>query len=228
MTARDHFMGRISRALGRAETPATEPRFAWRHSVHTDVMKEWSPDELARVFIEYGETIGIGVYETTREELNDTIRTAVENCRPGPVIVANDPMLSELCTADALEKIRKVRVWKMEDSRENNIRFAEKAAVGIAVAKMALSESATVLLFSHEGCGRSVTLLPESVIYIIPKSRIRPRLTQGMQFLRQNKERLPSSVNFVSGPSATSDIELVRVVGVHGPVHVVHIVVNDM
>jgi L-lactate dehydrogenase complex protein LldG len=228
MTARDHFMGGISRALGRAETPTAVPRFTWRHSVHADVMKDWSPDDLARAFIEYGKTIGIGFYETTREELNRTILTVVGECGPGPVIVARDPLLSELGTADALEKTRKVRVWKTEDSGENNIRFAEKAAVGVALAKMALSESATVLLFSHEGCGRSVTLLPESVIYIIPKSRIRPRLTQGMQFLRQKKERLPSSVNFVSGPSATSDIELVRVVGVHGPVHVVHIVVNDM
>ena len=228
MTARDQFMEGISRALGRAETPATVPPFTWRHSVQTDVMKDWSRDELARAFIEYGKTIGIGVYETTREELNDTIRKAVEECGPGPVILAKDPLLSGLRTADALGKTGKVRVWKTEDSRENNIRFAEKAAVGIAVAKMALSESATVLLFSQQGCGRSVTLLPESVIYIIPESCIRPRLTQGMQFLRQKKESLPSSVNFVSGPSATSDIELVRVVGVHGPVHVVHIVVNDL
>jgi L-lactate dehydrogenase complex protein LldG len=228
MTARDQFMEGISRALGRAKTPATVPRFRWRHSVQTDVMKDWSQDELARAFIEYGKTIGIGAYETTREGLNGTIRRAVGECGSGPVIVADDPLLSELCTADALEKTGKVRVWKTEDSRENNILFAERAAVGIAVAKMALSESATVLLFSHEGCGRSVTLLPESVIYIIPKGCIRPRLTQGMQFLRQKKERLPSSVNFVSGPSATSDIELVRVVGVHGPVHVIHIVVNDM
>jgi L-lactate dehydrogenase complex protein LldG len=228
MTARDQFMEGISRALGRTEKPATVPQFTWHHSVHTDVMKDWSQDKLARAFIEYGKTIGIGVYETTKEELGDTIRRALGECGPGSVVVANDPLLSELCAADALEKTRKVRVWKTEDSGENNIHFAEKAAVGIAVAKMALSESATVLLFSHEGCGHSVTLLPESVIYIIPKSRIRPRLTQGMQFLRQNKDRLPSSVNFVSGPSATSDIELVRVVGVHGPVHVVHIVVNDM
>jgi L-lactate dehydrogenase complex protein LldG len=228
MTARDQFMEGIGRALGRAETPATVPGFAWRHSVHKDVMKDWSQDELARAFIEYGKTIGIGVRETTRERLNGTIQKAVEDCGPGPVIVANDPLLSELGTADALGKTRKVRVWKTEGTRENNIRFAEKAAVGIAVAKMALSESATVLLFSQQGCGRSVTLLPESVIYIIPESRIRPRLTQGMRFLRQEKESLPSSVNFVSGPSATSDIELVRVVGVHGPVHVVHIVVTDI
>jgi len=228
MTTREQFIGVIRKALGRAEPPDTPAPFTYRHSVHADVMKDWSQDELARAFIEYSKTIGAGVFETTRDALNDAIRKAVGECESGPIILANDALLNEIHIATALEANRTVRVWNTGDSWENNVHFAEKSAVGIAVAKMALAESGTVLLFSHNGCGRSVTLLPESVIYIIPKSTIRPRLTQGMEFLRRYKEQLPSSVNFVSGPSATSDIELVRVVGVHGPIHVVHIVVHDI
>jgi L-lactate dehydrogenase complex protein LldG len=228
MTTREQFIGVISKALGRPGPTAAPPRSTYCHTVHTDVMNGWSKDELARAFIEYSKTIGACVFDTIREELNQTIRKAVEECPSGPIILANDILLNELNTAVALGSDRTVRVWNAEDSRENNIGFAQQAAVGIAVAKMALAESATVLLFSHNGCGRSVTLLPESVLYIIPKSVIRPRLTQGMEYLRRNQEHLPSSVNLVSGPSATSDIELVRVVGVHGPVHVVHIVVHDL
>jgi len=228
MTSREQFMGVISKALGRAELLPPPERFSWRHSVHKEVMKDSSQNDLVRAFIKYGKTIGVTVSETVRERLNDTIRTAVGECRPGPVLLANDTLVNDLNVASVLEKERAVRTWNTGDSRENEIRFAEKAAVGIAVAKLALAESGTVLLFSHNGCGRSVTLLPESVIYIVPASCIRPRLTQGMEFLRQHREHLPSSVNFVSGPSATSDIELVCVVGVHGPVHVIHIVVHDM
>jgi L-lactate dehydrogenase complex protein LldG len=228
MTSRKQFIGVTSRALGRANVPAAPFRFNWRHSVHTDVMKGWSPDALAHAFIEYSRTTGVDVFETIRERLNPAIQDAVLKCSSGPVIMANDPLLDDLSTLTALETDREVRVWSQADSRENNIRFTEKAAAGIAVAKMALAESATVLLFSQNGCGRSVTLLPESVIYIIAKSRIRPRLTQGMAYVRQHKETMPSSVNFVSGPSATSDIELVRVIGIHGPVNVIHIVVHDM
>jgi len=228
MTIREQFIGMVSKALGRAEPPAIPAPFTWRHSVHADVMKDWSPDDLARAFMECSRTIGASVFHANREDLNDTIRTAAGECGSGPIIMADDSLLNELNVVHTLEKDRTVRVWNTADSRENNLRFAEKAAIGIAAAKMALAESATVMLFSHGGCGRAVTLLPESVIYIIPKSVIRPRLTQGMEFLKRNKEHLSTSVNFVSGPSATSDIELVRVVGVHGPVHVVHILVSDM
>lgn len=228
MSARAQFIGRISKALGRRESPATVPPFIPRHSVERDLMKNCSRDELARLFVENSKTVGIDVTRTTKAELNESIRAAAQEFNPGPVILADHPLFDELDTAAALEPERAVQVWSAGNSREDNIRFAEEASVGIAVAKMALSESATVLLFSHKGCGRSVTLLPESVIYVIAESRIRPRLTQGMEFLRQCKEDLPSSVNFVSGPSATSDIELVRVVGVHGPVRVFHIVVSDM
>jgi L-lactate dehydrogenase complex protein LldG len=228
VTSREQFIGTVSKALGREKTPAVPAPFAWRHSVHTEVMKDFTRDDLARAFMEYSRKVGADVIETTRDGLNAAIQNAVEGCGPGPVIMANDPLLNELCTAEALETGRKVQVWNSDGSRGSDLRFAEEASVGIAVAEKALAESATILLFSHKGCGRSVTLLPESVIYVVPKSLICPRLTQGMAYLRQNKENLPASVNFVSGPSATSDIELVRVVGVHGPSHVIHIVVNDI
>jgi len=228
MTTREQFINKISKALGRENPPEAIPPFTWRHSVQKDLMKDMSRDELTHVFIERSREIGVSVFDAAKDTLNDTVRTAVRELGSGPVILAKDPLLDELNTVASLETDREVRVWDTEDSRKNNIHFTEKAVTGIAVARLALAESATVLHFSHEGCCRSVTLLPESVIYIIPKSCISPRLTQGMELLRRYKDDLPSSVSFVSGPSATSDIELVRVVGIHGPIRVVHIVVNGI
>jgi len=228
MTARDRFMDEVRKALGRSSRLEEAPPFAWRHSIQKDLIKDRTRDELVHLFLEYGRTIGIDGIETAMEGLNESIRRAVKDYGPGPVILEEHPLLDDLGTADSLRKDAEVRVWDTGSSREDSIRFAEKACVGIAVAEMALAETATVMLFSHRGCGRSLTLLPESVIYIVPESRIYPRLTQGMERLQAYKEDLPSSVNFVSGPSATSDIELVRVVGVHGPVRVTHIVVNGI
>lgn len=228
MTARREFIGRISRALGRQEAPRTAPGFLWRHRVHQDVMRGFGREDLARLFAERSREIGAALFETSGEGLHDAIRTALEEIGDGPVLLARDPLLDGFEAAASRQGGREIRTWNSGEGREEGIRFAEKAVAGIAVARLALAESATVLLFSHEGCGRAVTLLPESVIYIVPQSCIRPRLTQGMELLRQCREDLPSSAHFVSGPSATSDIELVRVIGVHGPVRVAHIVVGDM
>ena len=227
MTTREEFINSASTALGRSSLPEPPAPLSYRHSVHTDVMKSLDRDELAKAFIDYSKTIGVDVFETTQSKLKQTLKQAVASCEPGTLVVADDPLLQQLDPAGLFSDVD-VYVWDNKGTREKNIALAEKCTVGIAVAKRALAESATVLLFSHAGSGRSVTLLPKSTIYIIPKSVIVPRLTQGMAYVREHKDLLPSSVNFVSGPSATSDIELVRVVGVHGPVHVVHVVVNDL
>ncbi len=168
MTTREQFIGAVGKALGRSELPAAPAPLRYCHTVHMDVMKDSNQDELARAFLEYSKTTGADIYETTRDTLNETVRQAIEQCRPGAIIAANDTMLKELLPGLALKTNRTICLRIERDSREENVRFAEKAAVGIAVAKLALAESATVLFFSHENCGRSVTLLPESNVYIIP------------------------------------------------------------
>ncbi len=228
MTRQD-FIGNVCKILGRDAIPKTVAPVQYRHQVHQEIMADKSPEQLAAAFIEYSKTIGVDVYETDAASISSTILEAVQAIQAETVLLADDARLKKWQVAETLRQYCEVNVWNTEESRERNIQNADRAKVGIAVAELALAESATVLLFSQGGNGRSVTLLPEATIYIVPQSLIKPRLTQGMELLAKMQENeLPSSLNFVSGPSATSDIELVRVVGVHGPMRVVHVVVKDV
>ncbi|MDU3049469.1 MAG: lactate utilization protein C, partial [Escherichia coli] len=67
-------------------------------------------------------------------------------------------------------------------------------------------------------------------LFILRKSTILPRVAQLAEKLHQKAqagERMPSCINIISGPSSTADIELIKVVGVHGPVKAVYLIIED-
>ena len=73
-------------------------------------------------------------------------------------------------------------------------------------------------------------LLPIGHIALLRKSTIFPYMTQLMDDWENRiaeGEEIPSNVTFISGPSNTADIELVRVVGVHGPVYASVVLIDD-
>jgi L-lactate dehydrogenase complex protein LldG len=82
-------------------------------------------------------------------------------------------------------------------------------------ATLAIAETGTVVLQHVAGQGRrAVTLVPDyhlcvvrvaDVVETVPEAMARLQATAGV------------ATTFVSGPSATADIEMTRIKGVHGP-----------
>jgi len=95
--------------------------------------------------------------------------------------------------------------------------------VGVTGAFCAIAETGTLMLCSGPDTPASASLLPETHIAVLPISRIVAVMEDGWDLLRAERRELPRSVNFVSGPSRTADIEQTIVMGAHGPYRV-HIV----
>lgn len=224
---KESFISHVSSCLGREKPTAAPAPFTLPHDVQHQYLHNADLQELKSVFKTNSEATGTTVYECTPEELNTTLLKAVNSFERGRVVMADHPFFQEQGVITAMrENITDLYLWDTSSSREENMSRAETAMVGITMAEMGLAESGTVILFSHQGSGRSISLLPTYSITVLKAEDIRPRLTQGLAFLKEQKAVLPSSINFVSGASSTADIELVHVKGVHGPMKIAYVVIG--
>ncbi len=78
---------------------------------------------------------------------------------------------------------------------------------------VAIAETGTLVLDSGPGQGRrAVTLIPDHHICVVGAAQIAATVPEALTRLAPERP-----LTFISGPSATSDIEFDRVEGVHGP-----------
>jgi L-lactate dehydrogenase complex protein LldG len=197
MSARKEILGRIRTALGEG------------HAVHP-VARDYrtsdprSPAELLDVLVDRLEDYKATVLRCAPSDVAVTVvaalRTALGETAPGGVVVAPGVPAE----------------WRphgaVEDDGRPAVALAEHAATVTGVA-VAIAETGTLVLDGSPLSGRrALSLLPDCLVCVVEAAQVVGSVPEGLAVLDPL-----APLTMISGPSATSDIELQRVEGVHGP-----------
>ena len=195
-SARDAVMGRIREALGDGPPQVEIPR---------DYERALPPAaDILELFVERVSDYRATVHRTTARDLADTIASVLAARGAARIVVpaslphewlgksgtdatVDDPPLS-YADLDALDGV----------------------VTGCAIA---IAETGTIVLDAGSDQGRRViSLLPDLHVCVVMAGKVVGTVPEALARLDPTRPQ-----TWISGPSATSDIELQRVEGVHGP-----------
>ncbi|UTR10316.1 lactate utilization protein C [Evansella sp. LMS18] len=231
----DKFLNKIASRFGRERISSAVERPDWKFRPQDEVLKDASQEELVDVLKKQCANIHTDFYETEKKDLPKILDQVVSSYGGGSVITWKDERyaqwgLDSLFKEEWPKNNIDVREWDFENG-EQSIAKAESANTAITISEITLAESGTTVVFSDKDKGRMVSFLPATYIALVPKSSLVPRITQAarkMREIQQETGRVPSCINFITGPSNSADIELNLVVGVHGPIKASYILINDL
>ena len=189
MSARDEILSRIRAAL--ADRPTTPPI---PREYRLAGMRPADVDLFAERVADYQAT----VYRRASRDVASAIATLVGERR----VVIPDGFPTEWLPPD------------LDAAREPLTTIDLDHADGtITTCALAIADTGTVILDGGPGQGRrALSLVPDYLLVVVRAAQVRAGVPDAIAELDPTRPQ-----TWISGPSATSDIELNRVEGVHGP-----------
>lgn len=209
-TAREEILARISQALADApQTPEVPRAYRTRSELNTEALIELHADRLDhyKAKVQVADAAELPALIAARLAGADSFVTPTGLPEAWLGRLASDPRRSV-------------------DSPDAPLSVPQLDATAAVVTGSAVSvaQSGTIVLDASPDQGRrAISLVPDLHVCVVPVSSIVELLPEAMERLDVTRP-----LTWIAGPSATSDIELERVEGVHGPRTLDCLLVRDL
>ena len=189
-------------------------------------------------FIERAEIAAAKV--STINSFDDAVKYAIDLCLERPLIryaisdetVTKDgerkaiaaPALSTSEYELLIEKSADHSIDCIDSGMRNHLSGVD---VGLTYGDLGLAETGTLVLNCPDEELRLATMVCEYHVCVLPKSKIYADGYEAEEQLRKFMLDAPNYTAFITGPSRTADIERVLSIGVHGPLELHILILED-
>lgn len=156
------------------------------------------------------------------ESLSEKGKDLCELKEWGKIIVA--PLLNE---ADQAELVKQASAREISVIKNGMRRHLAGVDIAFTMADYGIAETGTLAIESSSEEVRLATMLAEIHVAVLPKSRIRATAEDIYAELKGLMNQNPDYLAFITGASRTADIERVLALGVHGPLELHILILED-
>ena len=222
-SARDQILGAVRRSLKAdgadgARLDAVTARLNQHARNLVPARSQRDPAGMVELFIAQAEAVAATVERVPAAQVPETVRAYLtRNNLPARVRLAPDPALLSL-------------PWDRQPLLEVETGRAEpEDGASVTGALAGIAETGTLLLASGEHGPTTLNFLPDTHMVVLPASRILGAYEDAWDQVRATfgDGRMPRTVNLITGPSRTADIEQTIQLGAHGPRRLHIILVED-
>lgn len=206
--ARDRILDRVGKALNRDHTPSTTGRAAEaRHESYADTRPPrpmWTGETLERFLVKLDAAAATYQRVPAPAGIGDAVAAYLKTQDLPPAVrVAEHPLLQDVPWPSPLD-----------------ISFGTKhegLLVSVSVADAAMAETGTLVLCSGAQSPTTLDFLADHHLVVLPVDTVVPYMEDVWERLRSRPDFPPRSLNYITGPSRTADIEQTIQLGAHGP-----------
>jgi L-lactate dehydrogenase complex protein LldG len=218
MSSRDEVLARIRDAIGDAPRPDVDQAYRELARPYLRAHHDPADQDIVALFAERAADYRAVVERLPAYEVPATVarvlRERARDVQPGHDFQPPPPQAAGFAVPDGFPpEWIPAGITVVRDDPPLSAAELDRLAGVVTGCAVAIAETGTIVLDHGPAQGRrALTLVPDFHLVIVLAEQVSPDLPDSFERLDPARPQ-----TLISGPSATSDIELIRVEGVHGP-----------